>query len=148
MYRIEENPNLFAQQLGIKAGATATTINAPEAFKSALNQGMPDEARFIDTGRISMFDSNVTVYWPEDMDDLKETVNWRIQDQSTPITGFWVVIPKKPVAELRESDLLFDDILDLVLPSGLVDNKTLTFSEEEYGIRFVPRLDSELSPVP
>ena len=148
MYRIEENPGLFAQQLGIKAGTTATTINAPEAFKAALGQGMPDEARFIDTGRISMFDSNVTVYWPEDMDDLKETVNWRIQDQSTPITGFWVVIPKKPVAELRESDLLFDDVLNLILPSGLVDNKTLTFSEEEYGIRFVPRLDSALSPVP
>ena len=39
MYRIEENPNLFAQQLGIKAGTTATTINAPEAFKSALDPG-------------------------------------------------------------------------------------------------------------
>ena len=148
MYRIEDNPELFAQQLGIKPGAAATTLNAPEAFRAALNRGMPDEARFIDAGRISMFDSNVTVYWPEDMDDLKETVNWRVQDQSTPITGFWVVIPKKPVAELRESDLLFDDILNLVLPSGLVDNKILTFSEEEYGIRFVPRIGSELSPVP
>ena len=148
MYRIEDNPELFAQQLGIKPGTTVTTLNAPEAFAAALNQGMSDEARFIDTGRISMFDSNVTVYWPEDMDDLKETVNWRVQDQSTPITGFWVVIPKKPVAELRESDLLFDDVLNLVLPSGLVDNKTLTFSEEEYGIRFVPRIGSKLSPVP
>ena len=147
MYRIEENPDLFAQQLGIKPGTTVTTLNAPEDFAAALDQGMPDEARFIDAGRISMFDSNVTVYWPEDMDDLKETVNWRVQDQSTPITGFWVVIPKKPVAELRESDLLFDDVLNLVLPSGLVDNKTLTFSEEEYGIRFVPRVGSELSPV-
>ena len=148
MYRIEDSPGLFAQQLGIKPGTTVATINAPETFNAALVQGMPDEARFIDTGRISMFDSNVTVYWPEDMDDLKETVNWRVQDQSTPITGFWVVIPKKPVAELRESDLLFDDVLNLVLPSGLVDNKTLTFSEEEYGIRFVPRHGSELSPVP
>ena len=148
MYRIEENPNLFVQQLGTKPSTTVATLNAPQPFVLALNQGMPDGARSIDNGRISMFDSDVTVYWPEDIDELNETVNWRLQDQSTSITGFWVVIPKEPVAQLWGSDLLSNDILVLVLPSGLVNNKTLTFSEEEYGIRFVPRRDSQLSPLP
>ena len=83
--------------------------------------------------------SGVILFWPEDLRDVIEIINWRLKDLSVPITAMWVVIPKKPMAEERGSDLLFMDILDRVLPTGLVDNKTMTFSQEEYGIRFVPR---------
>lgn len=36
-------------------------------------------------------------------------------------------------------DVTFDDLLEIALRTDLVDNKTLTFSEKEYGVRFVAR---------
>src|SRR6267143_2057810 len=54
--------------------------------------------------------------------------------------GFlWVVIPKKTAREALERGLTFEDVLDLALRTDLVDNKTLTFSDTEYGVRLVVR---------
>ena len=55
--------------------------------------------------------------------------------------GFlWVVIPKNKTArEALGRGLTFEDVLDLALRTDLVDNKTLTFSDTEYGVRLVVR---------
>jgi len=54
--------------------------------------------------------------------------------------GFlWVVIPKKAAMEILGRDVTFEDVLDVALRTDLVDNKTLTFSETEYGVRLVVR---------
>jgi hypothetical protein len=54
--------------------------------------------------------------------------------------GFlWVVIPKKAAMEALGRDVTFKDVLDVALRTDLVDNKTLTFSETEYGVRLVVR---------
>ena len=139
MYRVEETPELFARQLGIKPDLSVAPLNAPAEFMTALQMGMPQGSLLATDGPMSIFSSGVILFWPEDLRDVIEIINWRRKDLSVPITALWVVIPKKPVAEERGSDLLFKGILDHVLPTGLVDNKTMTFSEEEYGIRLVPR---------
>jgi len=54
--------------------------------------------------------------------------------------GFlWVVIPKKTAMKPLGRDVTFQDVLDIALRTDLVDNKTLTFSETEYGVRLVVR---------
>ena len=51
------------------------------------------------------------------------------------------VIPKKPIALAKGIDVYRDDLVEEVLKTDLVDNKTLSITEEEYGIRFVIRRD-------
>ena len=54
--------------------------------------------------------------------------------------GFiWVVIPKKAAIETLGRDVTFEDVLDVALRTDFVDNKTLTFSDMEYGVRLVLR---------
>ena len=54
--------------------------------------------------------------------------------------GFlWVVIPKKNAMQSLGRDVTFQDVLDVALRTDLVDNKTLTFSKTEYGVRLVVR---------
>ncbi|HTD82147.1 MAG TPA: hypothetical protein VK723_08370 [Thermoplasmata archaeon] len=54
--------------------------------------------------------------------------------------GFlWAVIPKKSAIEALGRNVTFQDVLDIALQTDLVDNKTLTFSETEYGVRLVVR---------
>ena len=54
--------------------------------------------------------------------------------------GFiWAVIPKKAAIEALGRDVTFEDVIELALRTDLVDNKTLTFSEREYGVRLVVR---------
>jgi len=52
----------------------------------------------------------------------------------------WFVTPKKPAAIVRGTNIAFDTEQQFALStSDLVDNKTLTFSDEEYGVRFEVR---------
>ena len=54
--------------------------------------------------------------------------------------GFlWVVIPKKTAREALGQSPTFEEVLDVALRTDLVDNKTLTFSDTEYGVRLVVR---------
>lgn len=139
MYRIIETPEPFVQQLGIRQGSAVAARNAPQEFIAALEKGMPPGAQLVTGNDMTIFSADVILFWPEDLHDVIEVVNWRLEDPTVPITSFWVVIPKKPVAEERGCDLLVEDILDGLRSTGLVDAKTLTFSDEEYGVRLVPR---------
>ena len=133
MYRAEEEPERFARQLGIQPDALVEGINVPGPFLEALGRAM-----FLGGDRGDAPDMGL--YWPWDMAELKVKVTDRMVGESRQLNTWWVVIAKKPAAEARDNDLRFQAVLDAVLPTGWVDNKTLTFSEEEYGIRFVPRL--------
>ena len=133
MYRVEEEAERFAGQLGIRPDAVVEGINVPGPFLEALGRAM-----FLDGDRGNAQD--MVLYWPQDMAELKVKVADRMVGKSRRLNTWWVVIPKRPMAETRDSDLRFQAVLDAVLPTGWVDNETLTFSEEECGIRFVPRL--------
>jgi len=143
MYRVEETPELFARQLGIKPGSAVAALNAPQGFVTALTQGLPPGAGIAVGRAISPEGATVVLLWPRNMHELLNIVAKSLKDGSSPFSALWVVIPKKPVAQRTGSDLFFQEVLARVLPTGLVDNKTLTFSEEEYGIRFVPRRRKE-----
>ena len=54
--------------------------------------------------------------------------------------GFiWAVIPKKVAINELGRNVTFEDVLRAALKMDLVDNKTLTLTDREYGIRLVVR---------
>jgi hypothetical protein len=62
----------------------------------------------------------------------------KLQRLLEPDGSLWAVIPKK--AKDTPRPLLFSRVQEAALATtDLVDNKTLTFSETHYGIRFVIR---------
>ncbi len=143
MYVAEADPLDFAKKLGVKPGHRVALVKGPDAFRHALSQGLPTGPVLSDS-LDTAGSLDVVVLWPKGMADLEqliETARPRLKPNGT----IWVVIPKKPVARRRGSDLKFDHVRAQILATGLVDNKTLTFSEEEYGIRFVIRVAERIS---
>jgi len=138
MYRISDSPALFLRQLGVKPSHTLALRNPPDAFAQPLAAALPPDARLLPAGD-TITPATVVILWPHGMADMMSAIQARLQQGTASLTAFWVVIPKKPVAEKRGVDLFFQPVLDAVLPTGLVDNKTLTFSPDDYGIRFVVR---------
>ena len=67
MYRVEEEPERFARQLGIRPDAVVEGINVPGPFLEALGQAM-----FLDGDRGNAQD--MVLYWPQDMAELKVKV--------------------------------------------------------------------------
>lgn len=51
----------------------------------------------------------------------------------------WAVIQKKSVALKKGGSVFWDEMMEGVLKTDLVDNKTLSFNDEEYGTRLVVR---------
>jgi len=56
---------------------------------------------------------------------------------SNPAGAVWVVVWKKP--HLRPGWLSWDEVQEVMLPTGWVDNKILSFGDEAYGTRYVLR---------
>lgn len=129
-------PAEFAGKLGIKPGHAVALLNAPAFITPVLQAALPDVT--LTDGLPEESQPDIILFWPDDTTDLAGTfgdLRWKIK----PDGAIWAVIPKKPVADKRGPRIYFDRLLAEVLPTGLVDNKTLTFSEEEYGVRFVVR---------
>lgn len=76
---------------------------------------------------------DMVVAWPEpNLEAMFRQLLPRMRQDG----AIWLVIPKKSSGIPGPS---FPASLEAALPLGLVDNKTLTFSAIEYGIRFVIR---------
>lgn len=56
---------------------------------------------------------------------------------TSPAGAIWVVVWKKP--HLRPGWLSWDALQEVMLPTGWVDNKILSFGDEVYGTRYVLR---------
>ena len=63
----------------------------------------------------------------------------RMQQRLKPNGVLWVVIPNQKTAKARGVHYDWSALIAAALKTTLVDNKTLSFSGEEYGTRFVVR---------
>ncbi len=63
----------------------------------------------------------------------------RLRRAIKPDGAVWAVIQKKSVALKKGGNVFWDELMEGVLKTDLVDNKTLSFSDEEYGTRLVVR---------
>ncbi|MSQ15809.1 MAG: hypothetical protein EXR50_08105 [Dehalococcoidia bacterium] len=128
----------FYKKLGIRPGHTLLLSNAPPDFVDVLLPNLPERVGVqseLDAGQRA----DIIILWPspeEALPTLFAILRWSIK----PDGAVWAVIPKKRFARKMGIDLTFDGMQNAALPTGLVDNKTLTFSEEYYGIRYVVRI--------
>ena len=123
-------PRDFLRKLGAKAG---DPILVPEADLTPFVAGARVLRRIPKQGKVHgvLF----RVRRPEDLSRDLATYRRAIEED-----GFlWVVIPKKTARKAFGRSLTFEDVLDVALRTDLVDNKTLTFSDAEYGVRLVIR---------
>jgi hypothetical protein len=80
---------------------------------------------------------NVVLIWLTEEDDLYQ-VFLQLRDTITPDGAIWAVIPKK--TGRKKTGVTFSQVQSAALKTiDLVDNKVASFSENEYGIRFVIR---------
>ena len=123
-------PPDFLRKLGARPGDVLLVLD-PDLRPFAAGARVVREPRKGEKVRGVLFRPGPKERIPRDLRRYRA----RIQED-----GFlWAVIPKKSAIEAPGRDVRFEDVLASALRTDLVDNKTLTFSETEYGVRLVVR---------
>ena len=124
-------------QLGIAPGQKILIRRAPKGFLDALRRRLPPGAR-VATRRAARARYDLILDYPppdEDFDALFDS----LQRALVPKGALWIVIPNQRAATQRGVRYDWNAIIAAALKTTLVDNKTLSFSPEQYGTRFVIR---------
>ena len=132
----------LVRKLGIVPGRSLWLIDAPMSSAALLRDACPPDITMIEsddaTDAAQRFD--LIFLWPRRVDGLTERLSalqWRI----VPDGAIWVMLLKKPIARKRGITFTWEEVQAAALQTDLVDNKIASFSEEEYGARFVIRRD-------
>jgi hypothetical protein len=83
--------------------------------------------------------SAVTVFFTTSRDELQARFD-RLRDTIDAAEGLWVAWPKK--AAKLDTDLDFEQVQQIGLDAGLVDNKSCAIDAEWQALRFVYRLEN------
>lgn len=125
------------RKLGIAPEQRILLRHSPKAFleelKSRLMPGSRLTTRFSPRAKYDLiFD------WLSPDVNLNEFFE-RMQNSLVQNGALWVIIPNQRAAKARGVRYNWNAIIAAALKTKLVDNKTLSFSTEEYGTRFVIR---------
>ncbi len=120
------------RKLGIKPGATLAIENAPPGFEATLGE-LPDGVRQADEGEAGV-DVLVAFHLS------RETLESSFVSQArciAPDGGYWIAWPKRSSGV--PTDITEDVLREVLLPTGLVDNKVCAIDDTWSGLRFVVR---------
>jgi hypothetical protein len=122
------------KKLGIKEGCTVAVIGDP-GHADALLQPLPDR---VTVRRSLRGPADVVVLFARSVPDVARR-HEAAAKAIFPAGGLWVCWPKRtsPLA----TGVTEQDWRDLLLPTGLVDNKVCAVDEDWSGLRFVHRKD-------
>jgi len=124
----------LARKLGIGEGDEVALIGAPEAFEDTLAE-LPDVARLhTDLSDDAHYD--VIVAFVTRRAELEAELP-RLRARMAPACGLWIAWPKR--TSRVPTDVTDQDIRDIVLPTGLVDNKVCAIDDTWSGLRLVIR---------
>ena len=129
--------NDFASKLGIRAGHHIYLEGAPAEFAAQRLADLPPGCR-VATALPNGGRPDMVILWLKGEEGL-DALFQRLRRLIPPDGAVWAVIPKKSARPKGSPASDFQQTLAAALPTGLVDNKTLTFDDAEYGIRFVVR---------
>jgi hypothetical protein len=124
-------------KLGVAPGQRILLRHAPKAFSDELKARLPPGARLTSRSSGGVRYDLILDWLPPD-----EELNGFFQDKERrlkPDGALWVIIPNQRAAKARGVRYDWNLIIAAALRTTLVDNKTLSFSAEEYGTRFVVR---------
>jgi hypothetical protein len=125
------------KKLGVAEGQKILVHRAPKSFTQELrDQSPPDTLISTRLTKRARYDLIFHFAAP---DEHLDRLFKELQSVMQPDAALWVVIPKQKQA--KQLGYLYDwnTLIERALKTTLVDNKTLTFSPEEYGTRFVIR---------
>lgn len=124
----------LARKLGIGEGDEVALIGAPERFEDTLGE-LPDVASLhTDLADDARYD--VIVAFITQRSELEAELP-RLRIRMAPACGLWICWPKR--ASRVPTDVTDQVIRDVVLPTGLVDNKVCAIDETWSGLRLVIR---------
>lgn len=124
-------------KLGIAPGQRILLRQPPRGFREKLRPLLPSGAR-LTTRSTRMARYDLIFDWPGP-DENMEALFDRLRHRLVPDGALWIVIPNQRAAKARGVRYDWNAIVAAALKTKLVDNKTLSFSSEEYGTRFVIR---------
>lgn len=131
------NAEELARKLGIQANSLAVAIGASRDFLSKLREVLPDGASLATELKAGV-KANIILVWLAGNENLYQVFQ-RLRRSIVPDGAIWAAIPKKTTRQKVADGATFDQVQAAALKVDLVDNKTATFSDTEYGIRFVIR---------
>lgn len=132
----EQNEKPLVEKLGIKEDMTIALLNAPNYFNFDLGD-LPDGVEVVRDAD----DAPAQVYliFADRTDEAQRGFERAVTH--LPADGaIWFAWPKK--SSDRDSDITEDQLRDLFLPYGLVDNKVCSIDESWSGLRFVVRKEN------
>ena len=122
----------LSQKLGIKAGARAAWVRAPEGFAELLGE-LPDGVTIKARATAPV---DVVVCFVTRRSQLERELP-RLRELIRPAGAVWAAWPKR--ASGLPTDITEDTIRDVALPIGLVDVKVCAIDETWSGLRLVIR---------
>lgn len=132
----------LAHKLGIAPGNSLWLIDAPPPSAALLRAACPPGVTVTESEDAAHAAQrhDLIFLWPRSIDGLTErlaALQWRI----IPDGAIWLMLLKKPLARKRGITFTWEEMQAAALQTDLVDNKVASFSDEEYGTRFVIRRD-------
>jgi hypothetical protein len=131
----------LAKKLGITAGATVATIDAPKGYAQLLAPvpaGVRLKARIDATTDVVHIFADRTAALAAALTSCRATIR--------PDAAIWVSWPKK--ASKVPTDITEDVIRDVALPMGLVDIKVCAVDETWSGLKLVIRKELRKAHIP
>jgi hypothetical protein len=119
------------KKLGIKAEKRVAVINPPDGFLDTLELPAGVEVTKATKGL------DVALVFSTRLKDLRARFE-PLVEAVFPNGGLWVAYPKK--SSTIPTDLNFDNVQQLGLDAGLVDNKSCAIDDDYSGVRLVYRL--------
>jgi hypothetical protein len=125
----------LSRKLGIGEDDEVAVIGAPDGFIDRLTAELGDEAVIYDElTAAALFDVIVTfVTWRAELESDLDGLRAKM----APACGLWIAWPKR--AAKVPTDLTDNVIREVVLPTGLVDNKVCAIDQTWTGLRAVIR---------
>lgn len=125
------------KRIGVTSGQKILVHRAPKQFTQELRDQAPPET-MVSTRLTTRTQYDLVFHFAapdENLDALFEKMQRALKSNG----ALWVVIPKQKTAKQLGYLYDWDTLIACALKTTLVDNKTLTFSPDEYGTRFVIR---------
>lgn len=120
------------RKLGIKPGATLAIEDAPPGFDATLGE-LPDGVRHAESSESGV---DVLVAFHLSRETLESSFPIQAH-RIVPNGGYWIAWPKRSSGV--PTDITEDVLREVLLPTGLVDNKVCAIDDTWSGLRFVVR---------
>ena len=123
------------KKLGIGEGHRVAILRAPDSFAETLGE-LPDGVKIVGAGKSEV---DVAILFTRSRAELEKGLRGAAA-RLNPKGGLWIAWPKK--ASKIATDMNENVAREVILPTGLVDNKVCAIDEIWSGLRFVLRVEN------